>query len=80
MMRKACISSIRDTAEYLGIPESKLLALIDEGRIRVIPPTVTTSIHESDLRAFLESTTTDTVSGLIAIPRRHPLARLLRRA
>lgn len=53
--RRAFLSTIPDTAKYLGISEAELWAEIDRGRLPVIPPSDQMLIHDADLEDYLET-------------------------
>lgn len=53
MRRVAQMMSLGDTARWLGITDAELAAVIERGRLRVIPPSSEQRIHAADLDAYL---------------------------
>jgi hypothetical protein len=52
--RRAYLSTIPDTAKYLGMTEVELQAEIDLGRLPVVPQSDQELIHDADLEDYLE--------------------------
>lgn len=53
MQRAASVSTIPDTAAYLGMSTSELTTLIDHGELAVVHPHGQPMIHEADLEDFI---------------------------
>ena len=52
-MNTASLSTIPDTARYLGLSTEELEAVIDRGELPIVKPTHEPLIHEADLEAWL---------------------------
>lgn len=48
------MTSLGDTARWLGVTDRELARLIESGQIRVVLPSIEIRIHAADLDAYLE--------------------------